>query len=197
MAITHTNRKGQIYTLYQGQTKTGKPRYYFARTEKIHDEPVTELPAGFTISESINGVVSLVKDRPVVILPEEVAVVEEVVRQHPKARQYRVAVKDKRIEIYEQVGPNFETLSGILQPTGRLDPGLAERMYAVEKRSAHYMPVMCFNLLDPAQRLFGVERMCYRSSVDGWLELIHTGSVATLAQRLIPTLDTDEFYELL
>jgi hypothetical protein len=196
MAITHTNRKGQTYTLYQGQTKTGKPRYYFARSEKIHDEPVMELPAGFTISESINGVVSLVKDRPAVILPEEVAVVEEAVQQHPKARQYRVEVKDKRITIYEQVGPNFETLSRIVPPTGWLDPGLAERIHSLEENYAHYTPVMRFTLLDPAQRLFGAERMCYRSDVDGWLELMHTGSVATLAQRLISTLDTDEFYEL-
>lgn len=197
MTITYTNRKGQRYTLYQGQTKTGKPRYYFARADTKHDDPAVDLPAGFTISESLNGIVSLVKERPAVITSEEVAIVENALQQHPKARQYGVEVKNKRITISERVGPTFETLSRLVPPTGWLDPGLVERIHSLEEDYGHYVPVMRFTLLDPAQRLFGAERMCYRSDVDGWLELLHTGSVATLAQGLIPTLDTDEFYELL
>lgn len=196
MAITYTNRKGQTYTLYQGQTKTGNPHYYFARTDTIHAEPVMELPSGFTISESVNGVVSLVKDRPALILPEEVAVVEEAVNQHPQARQYRVVVKHNWIEIYEQADANYETLLDVLQPAGYFDPSLAERLQSEMEHYAQYTPVLRFNLLDPVQRRFGVQRMCYRSSVDGWLELAKTGSVATLAHALIPTLGTDKFYEL-
>ena len=30
MPIIHTNAKGQTFTLHQGTTKTGKPKYYFA-----------------------------------------------------------------------------------------------------------------------------------------------------------------------
>src|SRR5436305_13197376 len=84
MSITYTNRKGQTYTLYQGQTKTGKPRYYFGREGQSQAELVMEIPAGFTISESVNGVVSLVKDRPSLIEPQEVAEVQEALKQHPK-----------------------------------------------------------------------------------------------------------------
>jgi|SRR5260221_1232530 len=105
MPVSYTNRKGLTYTLYRGQTKTGKPRYYFGREGQSQGEPVTELPPGFTISESVNGVVSLVKDRPSPIRPEEVAAIEAVVQQHPDARRYRVAAKHDRIEIYEQAGP--------------------------------------------------------------------------------------------
>ena len=111
MAVTYTNRKGQTYRLYNGQAKTGKPRYYFARVDKNQDEPVTELPVGFVISESVNGLVSLAKDRPVLILPEEVAVVEDVVKQLPDARKYRVVVKRNQIEIYERLGLDYETLT--------------------------------------------------------------------------------------
>ena len=110
MPVSYTNRKGLTYTLYRGQTKTGKPRYYFGRAGQSQGEPVTELPPGYTISESVNGVVSLVKDRPSLIQPEEVAAVEAVVQQHPDARRYRVAVKRDRIEIYEQVGPDYNAL---------------------------------------------------------------------------------------
>ncbi len=56
MPITYTNRKGFTYYLCRGVTKTGKPRYYFAREPK--DEPVEQIPDGYTISESVNGIVS-------------------------------------------------------------------------------------------------------------------------------------------
>src|SRR5437764_9154405 len=99
MPVTYTNRKGLTYTLYRGQTKSGKPRYYFGRMGQSQGEPVTELPAGFTISESVNGVVSLVKDRPSLIMPVEVAAVEAAMKQHPQAHRYRIATKHKWIEI--------------------------------------------------------------------------------------------------
>src|ERR1700687_3871977 len=76
MPVSYTNRKGVTYMLYRGQTRTGKPRYYFGRPEQSQGEPVTEIPPGFTISESVNGAVSLAKDRPSLIQPEEVQAVE-------------------------------------------------------------------------------------------------------------------------
>jgi hypothetical protein len=196
MPVSYTNRKGLTYTLYRGQTKTGKPHYYFGRPGQGHGEPVTELPPGFTISESVNGVVSLVKDRLSLIQPEEVAAVESAVQQHPQARRYRLAVKHDRIEIYEQVGPDYDALLGELHMAGVSSPDLAERLQAVEERYARYSPVLRFTLLDPKQRRFGAERMCYLGSIDGWLELGQTGPVAKLARALIPTLGTDQFYEL-
>jgi hypothetical protein len=196
MPVSYTNRKGLTYTLYRRQTRTGKPRYYFGRAGQSQGEPVTELPPGFTISESVNGVVSLVKDRPSLIQPEEVAAIEAAVQQHPDARQYRVAVKQNRIEIYERVGPDYETVLRELHLPGPSMPGLAERLRADEERHAQYMPVFRFTLLDAGQREFGVERMCYRGSIDGWLKLVQTGPVAKLAHALVPTLGTDQFFEL-
>ena len=197
MPISYTNRKGVTYTLYRGRTRTGKPRYYFGRPGQGQGEPVTELPSGYTISESVNGVVSLAKDSPALIRPEEVAAVEAAVQQHPEARRYRVAVKGKRIEVYEQVGPDYVALVSELRISGLSRPGLAEDLRALEDRHAQFTPVMRFTLLDPKQRRFGSERMCYLGSIDGWLELHgHTGLVAELARALIPTLGTEQFFEL-
>jgi hypothetical protein len=197
MPVSYTNRKGLTYTLYKGQTKTGKPRYYFSRTDQSEGEPVAELPPGFIISESVNGVVSLTKDRPALIQPEEVAAIEEAIKQHPEARRYRVAIKHNRIEIYEQIGPNYDTLLRELGMAERLkEPGLAELLQSDEERSAQFAPVFRFTLLDPTRRQFGVHRMCYRGSIDGWLELHQTGPLTELATTLIPTLGTDQFFEL-
>ncbi|HTK11334.1 MAG TPA: hypothetical protein VL485_29450 [Ktedonobacteraceae bacterium] len=196
MPVNYINRKGQAYTLYRGQTKTGKPRYYFGRSDQSKGEPVTEFPSGFTISESINGIVSLVKERPLLITPVEVAAVEEEVKLHPSGRRYRIATKHDYIEIYEQIGPNFDSLANTLQAIEGGYQGLTSKLQSLEERFAQYTPVLRFILLDPTQRQFGAKRMCYRSSVDGWLELTQTGPIAKLAHTLIPTLGTDQFYEL-
>ena len=196
MSITYTNRKGLTYTLYRGQTSTGKPRYYFGRADKDQDKPVMELPSGFKISESVNGVVSLVKERPSLIQPEEMAVIEEVINKHPQATRYRFVVKHDRVEIYENLIPDFDALLDALHIIGPSRLGLAEQLYATEERHAHYAPVLRFNLLDPQQRRFGAERMCYRSRVNGWLKLVQTGPLTQLTRTLIPTLGTEQFFEL-
>ncbi len=197
MPVNYTNRKGQTYTLYRGQTRSGKPRYYFGREGQGQGEPVTEIPPGYSITESVNGVVSLAKDRPSLIQPEEVAAIEAAVQRHPEAHRYRVVVKQNRIEIYERVGPDYEAVVSELRIPGLSRPGLAQELRDLEERYARYEPVLRFNLLDPAERRFGVERMCYRGSIDGWLELMLTaGPVAELARELVPTLGTDQFFEL-
>src|SRR2546429_666942 len=141
MPVSYTNRKGLTYILDRGQTKTGKPRYYFGRAGQSQGEPVTELPPGSTIYE-------------------------------------------------------YDAVFSDLHIAGLSIPGLAEQLRAVEEHYARYAPVLRFILLDPAQRRFGVERMCYLGSIDGWLELGRTGPVEKLARALIPTLGTDQFYEL-
>ena len=197
MPVSYTNRKGQTYTLYRGQTKTGKPRYYFGRERGSQGEPVEEIPSGFAISESINGVVSLVKkDRPSPIQPEEVAAFEAAIEEHPEAHHYRAVVKQNRIEIYEQVNEDYDLLIGNLFGGALMRPGTTEQLRALQERHAQYTPIFRFTLLDPKRRIFSAERMCYRSWIDGWLKLMQTGTATQLAQTLIPTLGTDEFFEL-
>jgi len=103
MSITHTNRKDVTFYLCRGVTKTGKPRYFFAR-EPDKGEPVEAIPEGYEVVESVNGVVSLAKARPALIRPEERALVQAAVALHPKWRNYRVDVKDERIVVNEREG---------------------------------------------------------------------------------------------
>ena len=82
MPVTYTNRKGTTYFLCKGTTKTGKPRYFFAREPK--GEAINAIPEGYQIEESVNGIVSLAKDRPRLIAPEETTAVEAALKRHPK-----------------------------------------------------------------------------------------------------------------
>jgi hypothetical protein len=168
MRVTYTNRKGVIYYLCQGVTKTGKPHYYFAR--EPHGNPLEQIPAGYIISDSVNGIVSLVKARPAQILPDEVATVESAVRRHPKSRNYRVGIKQNRIEVYERVGPEVEDLAPIFRGFGVMGPGLTERLQARLDQNAQFKPEMRFVLVDAEQRVFQAQRMCYRGSIDDFID---------------------------
>ncbi|MBI5567007.1 MAG: hypothetical protein HY870_19065 [Chloroflexi bacterium] len=195
MPVTYTSRKGLTYTLCQGVTKTGKPRYYFAREPK--DAPVLDqIPAGCAISESVNGIVSLVKDRPSQLQASEIAAVEDRLRKHPRSRNYRLSVKSDRLEVYELVGPDPQSLIAALRREGPLTPGLADRLQAEYDRYGQYTPVLRIILADPERRTFRAERMCRPGSIDDWIDVEPHGLIEKVARALISKLGTAAFFEL-
>jgi hypothetical protein len=194
MTISYTNRKGKTYHLCRGTTKTGKPRYYFAREPK--GEPVQEIPEGYEIRESVNGIVSLAKARPKQILPDEVAVVEAALRQHPKPGNYRVDVKAKQIVIYERVGADMDDLSRIFQAIGGISRTRQAALQEVVDQHAQFSPVLRFTLSNEEKRTFYAERWCYLGSIDDWIHAGPNGPVHLLAQLMIPRLGTDAFFDL-
>jgi hypothetical protein len=198
MPVTHTNRKGVTYYLRRTVTKTGKPRYIFAREPK--GELVEQIPEGWRISESVNGIVSLVRDRPVQILPQELAVVEAAVARHPKSHNYRVAVKHNRIEVHERVGPDADEVLSIFTEIGLGVPGMSHRIEELRADMdlrAQFTPVLRFVLTDAEQRTFHTERWCYLGSIDDWIYVGPTGPVDRLARQWIPKLGTDALFEVL
>ena len=192
--ITYTSRKGLTYYLCKRKTKTGKPRFYFARSLK--GEPVEEIPDGYEIRESVNGIVSLAKARPMKILPSEANLVKEALKKHPKANRFRVNVKHDRILVYELVGPDTETLSGIFGNENTASPELFERIRANEERYGQYRAILQFILHDKKTRTFQAERANYHGPIDGWLPIRFDQPLSELSQELIPLLGTDLFYEL-
>ena len=194
MPIIYTNRKGLTFYLCKGVTKTGKPRYYFASEPK--GEPVEKIPEGFAITESVNGIVSLTKVRPVLILPQEVAAVEVVVQRHRKARNYRVSVKDDKIVVYERAGADVDDVLAVFKGEGLFGPDKVEQLQERLDRSAQFKPVLRFILIDSGNRTFIVQRWCYLGSIDDWIDVGPMGAVGELARQWIPRLGTDAFFEV-
>jgi hypothetical protein len=194
MPVTYTNRKGVTYTLCQGVTRSGKPRYTFARDPK-GKRVLEAIPAGWEISESVNGVVSLVRQRPQKLLPGEIAAVREALRRHPRARNYRLDVRPDRLEVCESQGPDAGDLLSELKRAGFPILGKEADLRAVLEPRARFEPVLRFILQDEEQRLYRAERRRYSGSGDNWIFLT-TGPVEQLARRMIPTLGTDKFFEL-
>jgi hypothetical protein len=195
MPVTYTNRKGHTYYLCQGLTKTGKLHYYFARTPK--EGSPDQIPDGYRISESVNGIVSLGKDRPQLISPHEVACVEAVLARHPKGHDYRLAVQKNKIVIYERLGPDIETLSAIF---GNISPLKSDtvkiRLQEQLDKMARFSPILRFNLIDPEERKFTAERWSYLGDINDWIDIGASGSIDNLARQLIQKLGTDDFFEL-
>jgi hypothetical protein len=197
MPVTYTNRKGVTYHLCRTTTKSGKPRYVFAREPK--GELVEQIPQGWKISESVNGIVSLVRDRPAQILPQELATVEAAVGRHPKSHNYRVAVKRDRIEVYERVGLGADELVSTLREMGLGTPGMRHRIEELRTdmdRRAQFTPVLRFVLADAEQRTFHTERWCYLGSIDDWIYVGTRGPLDRLAREWIPRLGTDALFEV-
>jgi len=192
MPVTYTNRKGFTFYLRQGVTKAGKPRYFFA--PEIKGEPVEQIPADYPITESVNGVVSLSKAQASQLREEEINAVQAAVARHPKRHRYRVNVRPKRIEIYEAVGPDAETLMASLGDLLPMMSEMADRVSVEMDRYPQYTPVLRFTLIAAEQRTFEAERMCYLGSIDDFINIGY-GPLEPMASDRIATLSTDEFFE--
>jgi hypothetical protein len=100
------------------------------------------------------------------------------------------------IEVYESIGPDANgLLSGLKGMIGFLPRAKEADLRTFLERSAQFTPVLRFILQDEEARVYRVERWCYRGSIDDWI-FVDTGPVEQLARRMIPTLGTDEFFEL-
>jgi len=193
MPFTYTNRRGEIYYLCQSTTKTGKPRYYFARSQK--GAPVEQVPEGFRINESANGRVTLERDRPSQILPEELAAVEAAIAQHPKPRNYHVGVKRDRIEISERLGTDADELAGALGGSLGVLPGALDLLRNHLETHGHFSLALRFCLIDAGRRIFAVERWCSLGSIDDWIDVGLSGPLSRLVGPAIARLGDDSFYD--
>ena len=198
MSVTYTNRKNQTYTLCEGVTKTGKPRYFFSREAK--GKLLDKIPDGYEVTESVNGIVSLSKVRPKLLREDEIESVKQALARHPNGKRYRLDVKAKEIIIYEPFGPDLDEVAGAFakqfgfpMATNR---GLNSRLEEISNIHTQYTPVMKFILEDKEKREFLVQRMCYLGSIDDWIEIDYGHPIEKLARKLIPALGTDAFYEL-
>jgi hypothetical protein len=54
-----------------------------------------------------------------------------------------------------------------------------------------------FELADPDERTYRVERWCFRESIDNWIPLHHAGPLDEVVAKSANHLDQESFYELM
>jgi hypothetical protein len=180
---------GDTYYLHQGKTKTGKPRYFFAKT--ICEGAITEMPEGFEVSESVNAVVSVRRKRKdgAQVPAADLEVVRETMQRLGHLRDCVVRADGKAIVIYQPY-PRREQLEGRDFGFGRRLPAsyIEDRM-----KKAQLSPVMKFEREGDE---YAVYRMTYRGE-GGWSYPLGAGTLGALVKKYVRHIGTDEFFELM
>jgi hypothetical protein len=197
VAFEHCNRRGDVYLLQAGETRTGRPRYYFGR--RLTGEPVEEVPTGYEVFESPErGQVYLRKERLTCIEPTERELVAEEIRCLSNVVHFVVDVEEDSLVVYlptrsvNEVNDMVRFLAG---PDALQVPRFREARDQF-LRESQYERALRFELLDSEQRTFHVERWCFPGSNGGWLHLAGPASLFDLVDRYVDYLGEESFYEL-
>lgn len=192
MPTQHVNRKGDIYYLHQGKTKTGRPKWFFST--KQDGELAESVPEGYEIYENPNAQVFLRKIVPQFVTPEEIATVERGVREFGKATHFIVEAKHDALVVFLP-NQDADSLTEGLRPLLGLDMSFPST-FKIE-RHLSYTAMMRLVLRDKKRRLFSVERWCFRGSVDDWFFLAGAAELSTQVKKYAPHLGKESFFELL
>jgi hypothetical protein len=186
MPVTHINRKRDTYYLHAGTTKTGKPRYWFAKSAE--GDLVESVPEGYEVYENPDAQVFLRKIAPQLVTAAEVAVVENGLNRYAPGQNCLVDVQGDQIVVHHA--------ERIALDLGRFGFGLAE----LPTFNQRYLKIMRFNLVDEKNRAFRVQRWCFRGSIDRWIDLSQARSeckLSDLVKTFCPHIGQESFFELM
>jgi hypothetical protein len=191
--MKYVNRRGDAYYVFQGVTKTGKPKYYVSRkAESAAGIQIDSLPDDFELFESpIDARVIIRKRVSSDIYDNELKFVQE--RANSMARNIRAKVvsKGRCIVIYESArAEEFKSMAAAFG-------GLSSRFVEAMQSSSTMSPAFRFKLIRKKERIFEAQRFCFRGVIDDWISLHHEGTLDELCQYYLQHLGQESFYELM
>jgi hypothetical protein len=190
--ITHTNAKGKTYYLHQGTTKTGKPKYYFSM--ESNGALAESIPEGFEIYENPNAQVFLRRIPPKIITDEERQVVEDGMRTYADVKDYKIDIRGNVIAIYT-ADQDMATLAAIIRDPHASSEENARRRQVV-RESIHYSDLLRFMLINDRRRIFVTQRYCFIGSIDDWIDIGRSGTLAHLVQQYVKHLGKESYFNL-
>lgn len=218
--VTQTNRRGDLYYLHSGTSRTGKTTYHFSR--KAEGDLVYEIPEGFEIYENPDARVFLRRIPKKIISDDEKGIVESAVEEAGVTDSI-VEVKKGAITVFlgdltEDVFADIldvdcfftnliEKAEGLGVPIPedlrKLLPEIVEKARAAQPKPAEllekaqtYSPVLRFMLQDEETRSFAAERAWSRGVEEEWLWLEGPAGLQELAKKYCRRLGKDPFYNL-
>jgi hypothetical protein len=142
MAITHTNRRGQVYFLHTAKARNGQPRWFMSTRDS--GELADAIPEGYELYESPGDAQVFVRRVPRKIIADtEADLVRELARKTAKTRYTLVDVKDKAIIVYA-ADDDVDERSRLMSAFG--DPAPASTRQLIEQQM-RYVPMFRFVLL--------------------------------------------------
>ncbi len=203
--LTYKNRKGDTYYFCRKAGKGGGVQ--IVASMKKSADSLTALPRGMVITETPHGKVSCRKKLKSLIQNAELNSIKKWIPKLRKQAMVAVELKEKEIIAHSSAIPKlpgFNTDKFVDTAIKKLPPAerkLAEKMMAERQQEllnqiVQYTPSVKFELQDAGSRTFALFRMCHISAMEEWMYL-DSGTLDELAQRIMPTLETDEFFEIL
>lgn len=175
-----------------GKTRSGKPNYYMAKSKRAKGVPVEEIPEGFEIHE--DPATSKVFVRRIVkptTTKSEQHFVEKEIRQKTNLKFFLVEQEGDALVIY------VSSYEGELDSSSRLNEVFGPKALEYMASRATYSKHLQFILRDETQRLFSVERWCWRGSIENWIGLAGPAPLAQHAERYLPHLGMESFFEMM
>ncbi len=191
MAVTWKNRREDVYYLHEGRTKTGKPKYFFSRSDKRMI--VDNIPDGYEIYENPNAQVFLRKKLVSLIKDEELDLVERSVRQYADLKNFIVDRKERTMTVFLP-DQDLEDLKAELQRFALIS---TEKLNDVFEKSLTYSPMLRFSLESEDQREFLVQRYCFLGSIDDWIYLESSSSLKDMVKKYCKHLGKESFFDLM
>ena len=196
MPYSYTNRKGVTYYLHRiaPGSRAGAARLVMKRG--IGKGALDAVPPGCEVAENVNGQVSVRRIPRRVISEIEEEAVRAALKKHAREK-YKFEIRGRRIVIYKPRTDADEHARRFseLAPRGAREAMERELREDMLRRMT-YLPILRVTLENKERRTFCVERMCYRSSVDGWLYVLGPMPLAAALDESVPRLGRDSFFEL-
>jgi len=189
MTIKYINYKGDTYYLHEKRNAAGKSKYYFSKSTE--GNLLENIPEKYEIYENPNGQVFLRPESKKIISEKEIEIVKSSIKKYSNLESFKIDVKKNTIVIYE---PD-QNITEMIKTFSSFGHNNVDKKYC--EKFLLYSPTMRFILIDKEERIFTVERMCYRSFVNGWLELYDIGDIDTLVKEYCYHLGRESFYDLI
>jgi hypothetical protein len=193
---SYTNRFGGTYYLHQGTTKTGRLRYFVARTAGAG--ALSVMPEGYEFAESLNGVVSVKRSggQASRVPDADLEVVRRELARHPHLRHYAADVRKDEIVVHEPLGLPAENDLDDWARTFAMPVEAVRRRLEERAHRTRYAPVMKFIFASAGESgEYRAYRRHYRGE-GGWWVLSH-GPLLVLLRKYLPHLGTETSFELM
>jgi hypothetical protein len=198
-ALQYENRRGDVYYLQEGKTRTGKPKYFTGR--KLTGTPLVALPEGHEFYERPDTAQVVVRKIPPSPITEfERKQAEEIVRRASGLTHFIVAIEGDALVVHT---PSVSRADADRLIDLMMGPGLgkgsatAEAFREKQIRCSQYMKMLRFELVNPDTRKYRAERWCFRGSIDDWIMLPGSGSLAEVVEQYARHLDRESFFDLM
>ena len=189
MVLTYKNRKGDIYYLHKGRTKSGTSKYFFST--KKDGKLLESIPEGYEIYENPNGLVFLRKERPKVFSDEEIAIVENAIKDYTDLEFYKIDVRGNAIIIYLPL----QDVNAIKEVISRFSLNTPAEINHTLQRIIKFAPEMQLILEDKEKRVFCLKRYCYRG-LGSWITLETSSDLKGLTKKYFRHLAKESFFDL-